>query len=129
MPTCPGVFGTKSRTDRVAVSYRRRVTPARVTAGPGRHCDRSGPRDRAAPENQPVKIVPPVLAVLLLAACGDAPRPATSPAPPATHEPQTVWVYRNAPRPPALELPFIRILGDAEANLQWPAAGLHLDLI
>src|SRR3954468_23218094 len=43
MPTCPGVNGTKSRTDRLAVSYRRRVTRPRVTAGSDHPCARRRP--------------------------------------------------------------------------------------
>src|SRR3954465_9120922 len=43
MPTCPGVNGTKSRTDRLAVSYRRRVTRPRVAAGRDHPCARRRP--------------------------------------------------------------------------------------
>src|SRR5690349_6615947 len=67
---------------------------------------------------------------LLLSACSGHPTtaPPSSPAP-SPETPKTVEVYEQRPRPAALELPFIRILGEQDANLRWPKAGLHLDLI
>jgi len=38
-------------------------------------------------------------------------------------------VYGGKPRPQALELPFIKILAEQDANLRWPGASLHLDLV
>src|SRR6478609_7098996 len=54
MPTSPGVWGTKSRTSRAAVSNRRRVTSARV---PGR---RLPVRTRARASRTPVPVPVPV---------------------------------------------------------------------
>src|SRR5688572_28100196 len=130
MPTCPGVIGTKSRTDRVAVSYTRRVTHARVAAAPRRHCDRRSRPVPRRPDHRPVKIGRlSACAALLLAASGSSPAKPRPSAAPSLEKPKRGMVYRNTPRPPALELPFIRILGERDASLRWPKADLRLDLI
>jgi hypothetical protein len=82
------------------------------------------------PDNRPVKIGRlSACAALLLAACGSSPAKPGPSAAPSMEKPKPVMVYRNTPRPPALELPFIRVLGERDATLRWPKADLRLDLI
>ncbi|WP_238015552.1 hypothetical protein KZZ52_01705 [Dactylosporangium sp. AC04546] len=66
--------------------------------------------------------------VLLLSACSKSDPPtdwSTVSAPPPNPK---VMVHQGS-RPANLELPFIRVLGKQEANLRWPNAGLHLEMI